>query len=333
MSETVNISKELYCQFLIAGHERYSAVELAKLFDNHPAHDSYTRWLNTVKLKPHIIWEYAQTMVDINNGYLIVDDSVLDKWYGRQIECAYRQYSGKHHRVVNGIGVVNLIWNVDKEHIPIDFRIFDKPRDGKKKTDHCHDMLTVAYQRGFRNITVLMDCGYNDLSTLKRIRACGWKFVCGIEPNRVVSFTPHVKQSVADIATPQGIQCHLRGYGCVKILKLVRLPNDGIDYLATNDLSLSGPAIRQANDHRWKVEETHRGEKQTTGVEDCQFRGNRAQRNHIFCSTLAFLAAEKYRLEHGISWYESKHRVIADALRDYMKKPFIKLPSNATATG
>lgn len=330
MNEKVNISKELYCQFLIAAHQRYSVVELAKLFNNRPSHDSYTRWLNTVKLKPHIIWEYAQQLVEKDKGYLIVDDSVLDKWYGPEIDCACRQYSGKHHRVVNGIGVVNLIWNQDKEHIPVDFRIFDKPRDGKKKTDHCHDMLDTAFKRGFKNITVLMDCGYNDLPTLKRIRTYDWKFVCGIESDRIVSLKPHAKSSVARTATLNGIQCHLKGYGFVKIIKIVRLKND-IDYVATNNLSLSGLAIRQANDHRWKVEETHRGEKQTTGVENCQFRNNRAQRNHIFCSTLAFLAAEKHRLEHGTSWYESKHRVIFDALRDYMKKPFVKLPGNATA--
>ena len=120
----------------------------------------------------------------------------------------------------------------------------------------------------------------------------------------------------------------------MKIIKIDRSPRkNDIDYVVTNDLSLSSLAIRQANDHRWKVEETHRGEKQTTGVENCQFRHSRAQRNHILCSTLAFLAAEKHRLEHGTSWYESKHRVIFDALRDYMKKPFVKLPSNATATG
>lgn len=329
----LSINKELYCQFLIASQGRYSIAGLAELFANQPAHDSYTRWLNTTLLKPHIIWEYARNLIKLDQGYLIIDDTVLDKWYGPEIECVASQYSGRHHRVVNGIGVVNLLWNGNQEpeqaeHIPIDFRIYDQKRDKKTKNQHCHDMIESAYQRGFQNITVLMDCAYSDLGALKQIRRYQWIFITGLKSNRIVSLAPHKHQPISAVATEEGIICHLRGFGLIKVIKLVR-PNKDIDYLATNDISLSSTVIRLANDRRWKIEELHRGEKQTVGLEKCQSRKQRAQRNHILCSTLSFLATEKYRLEKGCSWQSSKFRVIADALRDYLKKPFIRLPINA----
>jgi len=330
----MKINKELYCQFLIAAQSRYSAVSLSELFSNKPAHDSFTRWLDTVKLKPKILWEYAQDMTELKAGNLIIDDSVLDKFHSKKIDIAYFQYSGNHHRPVNGIGVINLLWNKQAEperaeHIPVDLRIFDKMRDGKTKNEHCREMLETAYERGFRNITVLMDSAYSDLKTLKLIREYEWNFITGLKSNRKVSLKPHEEKCVADIAAFDGIKCHLRGYGDVKVIK--RVFNQDLKYLATNNLTLSSPVIKEVSDRRWKIEELHRGEKQTTGIEKCQFRNQRAQRNHILCSTLAFLAIEKHRLETGRSWYESKNLIIADALKEYLRKPFIPLPKNALA--
>lgn len=335
MEKSVSINKELYCQFLIASQSRFSVVGLAELFDNHPAHDSFTRWLNSVKLKPAILWEYAQAMVKTNSGYLIIDDTVLDKWYSQKIEPVYRQYSGNHHRPVDGIGVVNLLWNEHQEpdlaeHIPVDLRVYDRERDRKTKNQHCQDMLKAAFHRGFSHITVLMDSAYSDLETLKQIRDSQWFFITGLKSNRIVSLKPHEPKSVADIAiTDKAIECHLKGFGMVKVIKTVY--NQDVKYLATNDLSLSAAVIREASDRRWKIEEYHRGEKQATGIESCQFRSQRAQRNHILCSSLAFLAIEKHRLEYGCSWYESKQKIIADALKEYLKKPFIPFPKNALA--
>lgn len=334
-SGNVIIDKELYCQFLIASQERYSLVGLSELMPNGPAHDSYTRWLSGKKLPPKILWEYAEPMVNKESGFLILDDTVLDKWYGPKIEPALPQYSGRHHRVVNGIDVVNLLWNgtgnpETAEHIPIDFRMYDPKRDGKTKNQHAHEMLELAFHKGFRKILVCADCAYSDLGTLKQIRRYDWSFVMGIKSNRIISLTPHHPEPVSSVATEEGVIGHLRGFGLVKVIKIVR-PNRDIDYLVTNETTRSSPVIRAASDRRWKIEELHRGEKQTVGLEKCQSRMQRAQRNHILCSHLAFLATEKHRLEHGCSWAESQFQIIADALRLYLKKPFIPLPPNASA--
>jgi len=323
----------LYSQFLLGTQQKYSAVFLASLRDNNPAHDTFTRWLSSTKLQPHIIWEYSRGLVEKERGFLIVDDTVLDKWYANEekMGLVQRQYSGLHHRIVQGIGIVSLLWNSERnpeeaEHITTDFRIYSPQADGKTKNQHCRDMLMLAQTRGFTPKYVLMDAGYADVKTFKLIRSYEWIFISGLEKNRLVSLTPHEYTSVADIATGEGIVCHLKAFGFVKVFKIVQ-KNQDIRYLVTNDVSISTTVIRDANDRRWRIEEYHRGVKQATGEELCQARNQRAQRNHILCSILAFLALEKWRLETGVSWYEAKIQIVSHAIAEYLKQPTIPLPT------
>jgi hypothetical protein len=52
----------------------------------------------------------------------------------------------------------------------------------------------------------------------------------------------------------------------------------------TNDLSQdSTQDTQEVRGVRWKIEEFHREAKQLTGIESCQCRASRIQRNHIAC--------------------------------------------------
>ncbi|MBL8687394.1 MAG: transposase, partial [Alphaproteobacteria bacterium] len=61
---------------------------------------------------------------------------------------------------------------------------------------------------------------------------------------------------------------------------------------------------------RWKIEVYHRELKQTCGLERCQSRTGRAQRNHIFLAISAWIQKYKRRLVEGISFYQQKWEVI-----------------------
>lgn len=329
-------NKDTYSQFLLSTFGRHSVLWLARLLDNEPAHDSWNRWLSGVKLRPSILWEDINHLVDLESGYLIVDDSVADKWYAKQIELVKKQYSGTHHRIVDGIDVVSLLWTKHlepekAEHYTIDFRIYAPKYDGKTKIHHCQEMLESAFHRGFQSPIVLMDSWYQDTKTFKLIRGMEWSFVSGLKSNRQVHSTasdPY--RPVAEVATKKASKCWMKKFGHIKLLKIVRPQDGNIEYLATNNLSLSAPDIRDANACRWRIEEYHRGAKQLTGLEKCQFRNQRAQRNHILCSIRALLALEQWRLERGIPWYEAKQQLIVEALSQYLKNPSIPLPRAST---
>lgn len=321
-------SKELYCQFLIAAQTNYTATSFSSLIED-TAHDSISRFLSGTKLTPRILWEYSSQFVEKDTGVLICDDSVLDHPHGKNIGLSKWQYSGTHHDVVYGIGLTTLLWSNINEHIPVDFRIYAKDDDGLTKNEHFREMLTLANHRGFKPSKVLMDNFYAALENLKLIHRFNWIFVTRLKSNRRVSTAPGKEGQciLRDLKIPpDGMTVHLRGFGFVKVF-LIDFQNGNKEYLATNDLNLSSLDVREAAAQRWKIEEYHRGLKQTVGIEMCQSRTKRAQRTHIFCSILSFLALEKKRLEEHISWYESKRLIIQDALFFYLKQPMIPLPT------
>ena len=313
---------------MIAAQNNFTATNLSTLTEN-VAHDAISRFLSTTKLTPNMLWGYSRQFVEKTQGVLILDDSVLDHPHAKKMQLAKWQYSGTHHDVVFGIGLTTLLWSNTTEHIPIDFRVYAPDQDGYTKNQHAREMLTLAKHKGFTPEMVLMDSWYASLETLKLIRSCNWIFVTRLKSNRSVSTAPGKENrfKVSELEIPnEGKIVHLKGFGQIKLFLIV-FPNGNKEYMATNSLTLSSTDIRDAAAKRWKIEEYHRGLKQTTGIEMCQSTTGRAQRTHIFCSILSFLALEKKRLEENITWYEAKRKIIADALFFYLKQPLIPLPT------
>lgn len=319
----------MYCHFLVAAQRNFTATELSERLDNTPSHDTFTRWLATDKLTPSLLWKASGGLIG-SKGDLLIDDTILDKSFGPNIGLSTWQYSGTEHRLVNGIGLTSLLWcnfsNDKPEHLPIDYRVFDKFHDGKSKNQHAREMIKQAHLRGLCPDYVIFDAWYCANATLKQIQSYGWKFVTGLRSQRKVSFVPHKHQSVSDIQIPpEGVIVWLRGFGKVKVFKLARDNSPRIDYLVTNDITLSFPDIQLKAARRWKIEEYHQGLKQTTGIENCQARNPRSQRNHIFCSLRTFLAFESKRIQTGITWYQLKKQVISEAITCYLNNPTIPL--------
>jgi hypothetical protein len=117
-----------------------------------------------------------------------------------------------------------------------------------------------------------------------------------------------------------GTVVHLKGYGFVKVFKIVT-PDGDIDYWATNDLNLVELQRLQFAEFAWAIEEYHRGLKQCCGAERAQVRASRAQRNHIGLAIRAFLRLELHWFATGVSWYEAKLGIVRDAVRAYLAAP------------
>jgi len=66
---------------------------------------------------------------------------------------------------------------------------------------------------------------------------------------------------------------------------------------------------------RWQIEELHRGLKQLTGIEKCQRRTGRSQRNHIACCYHAWLSLKVNAKALGKTLYKTKDDLLSDYLR------------------
>jgi len=311
---------DLYVNFLTASQKQFSGTELSKVSPQPLAHDSVSHWLSTKKLTPKLLWQQSEPLVNRGSGSLIIDDSVLDKPYAEKMALVRKQYSGKHHALVNGIDVVNLLWTDGVKVVPVDYRIYDPSRDGKTKNDHSREMFTSAVRRGFMPEYVLLDSWYTSVGNLKAISSRGWKWIGELKSNRLVSIKKGQYNAVSELDwTEEPVRkVWMKAYGFILVSKIVA-PNGDIAYIATNDLSLvEQETIKTHYKKRWMIETFHRGLKQCTGIERCQAVKERSQRNHILCAFLAFLKLEWERIHKAISWYEQKAMISRKAIAIYL---------------
>jgi putative transposase len=157
------VTESQFIDFLIATPSQATATEAQRSQPDTAepaAHDAYTRLLYRLEPDSDALWVEAQTDVRRTSGMLILDDSVLDKPYARKMGLVHHLWSGKHHRVVKGIALLTLLWTDGDRHLPCDYRLYDRPNDGKTKNDHFGDLLRAAKERGFAPECVLFDGWY-----------------------------------------------------------------------------------------------------------------------------------------------------------------------------
>jgi len=284
----MRVTTQTYGQFLINGVNNFTGTYFAEIVEG-LEHDSVWRYLNNGKKLPSkVIWEkVSKDIVYSKNGYLLFDDSVIDKSGSKKIEIARWQYSGTTHQTVMGIGIVNCVYyNPElKKYWIIDARVYQPDQDGKKKYDHLQDMLLKAIERKVIFSTILMDTWYAINKIMCCINGLGYKFVCPIRSNRLVLdfWTKPEKpkyRPVKDLPWKNS-QERIKGKKaklkeCFLKLKLFQLtihPNR-TDYVVTNDHKEIGTAedATKACAIRWKIEQYHREAKQLTGIGKCQAR-------------------------------------------------------------
>ena len=182
------VTTQDYGQFLINGVNNYTGTYFAKIVEG-LEHDSVWRHLNGAKLPNKVIWERVRKdIIYSSKGYLLFDDSVLDKSGSKKIELARWQYSGTAHATVMGVGIVNCVYynpELDRYWV-MDARIYQPDEDGKKKYKHLQDMILKAIERGVIFNTALMDTWYAITRIMQWINELGYKFICPIRSNRQI---------------------------------------------------------------------------------------------------------------------------------------------------
>ncbi len=250
-----------FVNFLIATFQTCSCTEASKCLPSTSdliAHDSVK---SLVERQPHhteALYNEAKQLIRQNEGVLVVDDSTLDKPYSRQIGPVTRHWSGKHHRVVQGINLVSTIWTDGSAIVPVYFRVYNPEKDGKNKNDHFRDMIKAANDRQFHPECVIFDSWYASIENLKLIRSMEWHWFTRLKSNRLVNPDDTSNRPVSEVEIPpEGRVVHLRQYGFIKIFKVVHDDSD-VEYWATDILDASESDRRTFKDCGWNIEEYHR---------------------------------------------------------------------------
>ena|ERR1700759_1345454 len=332
------VSRLDYCQYLLVSQINYTLTNFANHCER-LSHDAVNRYLRGERITPRLVWDNVRTqLVVTERGFLIFDDTVLDKNYSHAIELVRRQYSGNAHGVIKGIGVVTCVYvNPDSDQFwLIDYRIYDPDGDGKTKLDHVREMLSnIVYEKELAFQAVLMDAWYATKDLLLYIESLKKIYYCPLKDNRQVDDShgarPYrrvdsLEWSEAELASGKRIK--IKGFPKEHKVRAFRVAvsTHRTDYVVTNDWAQdSTEATQKACGFRWKIEQLHREGKQLTGLERCQCRKARIQRNHISCALLVWVRLKELAAHTGRTIYQLKHGLLDDYLIQQLKNPSLRM--------
>jgi hypothetical protein len=334
----MNISRIDYCQFLLSTQTNFTMT----CFADHSqgfSHDTVNRLLRRDKLTGRVIWEHVQGDIVLSpRGCLIFDDSILDKDHSHNIELVRLQYSGNAHRLIKGIGMVNCLYvNPDSgQYWIVDYRIYDPDGDGKSKLDHVQEMLTSAIADKSLSFThVLMDSWYATKDLMLFIESLGKFYYCPLKDNRKVDDSGGERPygRVDSLAWSEweivhGKRIKIKDFPKEHKVKLFRVVvyTDRTDWVVTNDLTQhSTQDTQEVCALRWKIEQFHREIKQVTGIEKCQARKARIQRNHIACAVLVWIRLTAIARKTGTTVYQIKQNLLSSYLRQELRSPSVRM--------
>ena len=221
----------------------------------------------------------------------------------------------------------------------INYRLFAPDVDGKSKLDHVREMFDNAIEHKklpFR--CVLMDSWYATKELMLHIERSGKIYYCPLKDNR------QIDEGFGEIAKPpyqrvdslqwtpaeteNGKNVHVKDFPKGHRLHLFRLvvSADRTDYVVTNDTTQNSTLeTQEVCAIRWKIEQLHREAKQVTGLESCQCRKARIQRNHIACALLVWCRFKELMYETKRTVYQIKFGQLSDYLIQQLKNPSVKM--------
>jgi len=312
-----------YINFLLASSKVFTCTEAERCSisqNNSPSHDAFTRLLQRQPQNTEALWYEVKSLIELKSGYLIIDDSTLDKHHSQKIELVTHHWSGNHHKVVPGINLITLLWTDGNLAIPVDYRIYNRESDGKTKNNHFSDMMSIASDRGFEPDFVLFDSWYSTTNNLKTLRNLNWNFLTRLKSNRLVNPDKSGNVPINSLQIPSGgMVVHLKAYGFIRIF--VKNENNLPRFWATDLLDMEPDLRDKLNKFAWKIENYHRNLKQFCGVDKCQARKDVSQRAHIQFSLRVYLRLEINRIKTGISCFEAKVGIHREAVSFYMNHP------------
>ena len=334
----MSFTKLDYCQYLLSSQVNYTLTNLAEHLRSF-SHDTINRYLKGEKLVPRMLFEQVQPLLEPDpEAYLIFDDTVLDKSFGPKIEVVRKQWSGNKKGVISGIGVVSCVYvNPQTEHFwVVDYRIFDPDTDGKTKLDHVKEMLRSVEHRRLEFRAVLMDTWYATKDLMLFIDGMKKTFYCPLRSNRQIDDSggehPYRRVDALDWSQrelKQGKLVKIKGFPKDYKVKLFRVAvtSNRTEWIVTNDLSRdSAQDTQEVRGVRWKIEEFHREAKQQlTGIEDCQCRASRIQRNHIGCAMLVWSRLKHLAYQSEQTIYRIKRGLLHDYLVQQLKNPSVEM--------
>jgi len=286
---------------LLSAPWRFSIVFLSSVIG--VSHDHLTR---TLQLRFDWFGVLRKLLIghDLTSGYLIIDETEVDKSYAKHIQgCSwYKSYKKKHSMF--GLHLVVLVWSDGKQTIPLGWQLYQKG-SGITKIDLALKLLRYGVETlKIEPEAVLFDAFYASERILKYLVNNQLVFCSQLPKNRLFN---HQQLKTINKNRP-----YWDGIGTIKGGIHLRLVKNRKKYYVTNNHSLSRKGVLCLYQKRWVIEEFFRVMKSQLGMENCQARSIRAQENHIGSCFMLFVLLQDMAEKTQMTVYQIKQRATSE---------------------
>lgn len=278
-------------------------------------HDALNRLLRTMPWSTRALMTlmiaFAKRLA--REGYLALDDVIVEKAFAKRLAWASWVYSFAKKRKVWGLHIVVLLWcSCDgRWRIPVGFRLWRPKRSCRPK--HYRTKLQLAEQLVQAVVLarlpvryIVFDTHYTAGWFTKRLARLGLTWQGTLDPRTNVVWRGS-KQAVRALAERGKLkwrsQLSLRAtalrvyapkYGQLQLV-VVRNRHGNWEYLVTNDGVADLTTVVERKRARWPIETVFRDSKQFAGLEACQCWVDQAMVRHVALVLLTFVVLQLLR--------------------------------------
>ncbi len=278
-------------------------------------HDAHNRLLRTMPLSTRVLMRLLTAFAQRLNrdGYLALDDVIVEKAYAKRLPWAGWTYSFAKKRKVYGLHIVVLLWcSVDGHwRIPVGFRLWRPkrscaPHRYRTKLELAAELLTEVVQTRLPVAYVVFDTHYTASWFTKHLERLELTWQGTLDPKTHVVWRGK-RQAVRDVAaqvklkwrTQLGVRATALTvvapkYGTVRLV-VTRNRHGNYEYLVSNAQHADLTTLVQRKQKRWPIETVFRDSKQFAGLEACQSWVDQAMVRHVALVFVTFVVLQLLR--------------------------------------
>lgn len=337
---------DLYTDYLLVSTSQTTATGMSDMLEGSLSHDKITRFLSRDDFTSKDLWQLVKpTVREVEQqsapSYLILDDTVEAKPYTDESELICWHFDHTVGKSVKGVNQLSSLFYSAEVSLPIGMELVRKDqwitdkKTGKQKrvasTDKqvlfrqmvssaCHNLFKVDY--------VLSDNWFASAENMRHIKGRHkTNFIMPLKTNRKAVVLGQDEQKRIDelqLQEGQAVEIQLEQVGFPLLLTKAVYHNkdgsQGVLYLVSSDLSLSGEQIKDVYGNRWKVEEMYKSVKSNASYPKSPTKTVRTQANHFFCSMVAFWKLEQLRMKTNLNHFAMKAILYKNAVKTAFKQ-------------
>lgn len=297
-----------YAAALLSAPWRFSLVYLSAFSGT--SHDFLTRGLKQ-KYSWKILLKLLLNNRLLSDGYLIIDETEVDKSFAEKIPCLGWLWSHRQTKYIFGLQLVVIVWTNTKITIPLAWKIYKKG-SGKTKIDLAIELIRYClFTLKITPKSWLFDSFYAAEPLLKQLINHNQLFFSQLPKNR--KFNQRFL-----FETNKG-RPYWQGTGVIRGGIMVQVVKNRRKYYVTNAIGLSRKEQLKTYKIRWQIEEVFRFIKSELGFEKCQSTSLVGQNTHFgvcfyLYATLQDIAEKTQMTDYRIKLKATQDRNVVQQL-------------------